>query len=111
VWFNCGVVSLRYQLEDNLSFYVRIEHNIYYGFYNPQDGKIANHQMEIIGKINTNWEQGNNNSFWKYPEKRLDFDSFNNQNVLDLIDNELRKKDVKTICDDIDKILTSYNEQ
>jgi hypothetical protein len=55
-------------------------------------------------------ERKNNNSYWKYPEKKLDFDSFNNQNVLDLIDNELRQKDIKTICDDIIHIITSYKK-
>ena len=102
--------GLRCQLEDNLYFYVEINWNIYYGFSVFHEGKIVNNQMEIIKQIDTNWEHEGNDSYWKYPEKQLNFESFNNQNVLDLIDNELRQKDIKTISDDIDKILTSYNK-
>jgi hypothetical protein len=49
--------GLRYQLEDNSSFYVKIHDNIYYGFYGSQEGKITTHQMEIIEQIDTNWKE------------------------------------------------------
>jgi hypothetical protein len=102
--------GLSYQLKENLYFFIEINWNIYYGFSVFQEGKISNQQMEIIKQIDTNWEEENNNLYWKYPKKKLDFERFNNQNVLDLVNEELRIEDVKTIVDDIIYLLTSYNK-
>jgi len=102
--------GLSYQLKENLYFFIEINWNIYYGFSVFQEGKISNQQIEIIKQIDTNWEEENNNLYWKYPKKKLDFERFNNQNVLDLVNEELRIEDVKTIVDDIIYLLTSYNK-
>ncbi len=96
----------KYEIDDNLCFYIEIEHNIYYGFY-FYDEDIDNRELEKLDRIKANWEE----KYWKYPNKRLNFEEFNTQNVLDLIDDKKRREDIKKISDEIIDIIEEYKKE
>jgi len=94
-----------YQLNDNLYFFIEIRHNIYYGFYFVDDENIATSQLAKLNNIKIDWEE----NYWKYVDKRLDFEEFNS-NVLDLIDDEKRENDIKKITDEIIYLIKEYKK-
>jgi len=94
-----------YQVDENLYFFIEIKNNIYYGFYFPDKNQIKEEQIERLNQIKASWEDGN---YWKYPDKRLNFEKFNTPNVLDLLNLEQREKDIKIISDEIIDLIHQY---
>jgi len=94
-----------YQLNDNLYFFIEIRHNIYYGFYFVDDENIATSQLTKLNNIKIDWEE----HYWKYTDKRLDFEEFDS-NVLDLINDEKRENDIKKISDRIIYLIKEYKK-
>ncbi len=97
-----------YLVDNNLYFFIELKNNIYYGFYFLEEEKILETQRKKLDKIKIDWEDGN---YWKYSDKRLNFEKFNTKNVLDLLDEKQRKKDIKLISDEIINLITQYKEQ
>lgn len=99
--------GLEYQIDENLYFFIELRDNIYYGFYFLDNKKIQPQQEEKLNSIPINWE----NNYWKYPQKKVNFEKFNTKNVLDLIDEQQRKTDVKSISDEICYLIQHYYKE
>jgi hypothetical protein len=96
-----------YRVEDNLYFYIELKNNIYYGFYFFDEEKELKSQHEKLNKIKIDWEDEN---YWKYTDKKLNFEEFNNKNVLDLIDSTIRENDIKAISNEIIDLIKQYQK-
>jgi len=98
--------GFEYQIDNNLYFFIEIRDNIYYGFY-FKDNTNIDRQIEILDKLVIEWEE----PYWKYPTKKLNFEQFNNENILDLLDNNKRKIDIKSISDEVIYLITNYKKE
>jgi len=96
-----------YQIDDNLYFYIELKNNLYYGFYFLDDENKTDSQLEKLNKIKIDWEDGD---YWKYTDKRLNFEEFNTPNVLDLLDIATRKEDIAKISNEIIYLIKEYNK-
>jgi len=96
-----------YQINDNLYFYIELKNNLYYGFYFLDDENKRDSQVEKLDKIKIDWEDGD---YWKYTDKRLNFEEFNTPNVLDLLDRATRKEDIAKISNEIIYLIKEYNK-
>jgi len=85
----------------NLYFFVEIRKNIYYGFY--FNGNIDKYLVNILDKIDISWQE----PYWKYPEKRLNFEEFNS-NVLELVDKERLDEVIEDIGEEIVYLIESF---
>jgi hypothetical protein len=98
--------GFEYQIDNNLYFFIEIRDNIYYGFY-FKDNTNIDRQIEILDKLVIEWEE----SYWRYPTKKLNFEQFNNENILDLLDNNKRKIDIRSISDEVIYLITNYKKE
>jgi len=98
--------GFEYQVDNNLYFFIEIRDNIYYGFYFKEDTNIDK-QIKALDKISIKWEE----PYWKYPNKKLDFEQFNNANILDILDNTQKEKDIKNISDEVIYLITNYKKE
>jgi len=98
--------GFEYQIDNNLYFFIEIRDNIYYGFY-FKDNTNIDRQIEILDKLVIEWEE----PYWTYPTKKLNFEQFNNENILDLLDNNKRKIDIKSISDEVIYLITNYKKE
>jgi hypothetical protein len=94
-----------YHIDENLYFFIEINHNIYYGFYFFDDESIDESKLKKIDSIKIDWEDSDH---WKYINKRLNFEEFNTPNVLDLIEKEQRESDIKKITDEVIYLIREY---
>lgn len=99
--------GLEYAIDENLYIFIELRDNIYYGFYFLDSKKIQPQQEEKLNSIPINWED----NYWKYPQKKVNFEKFNTKNVLDLIDKQQRETDVKTISDEIIYLIQHYYKE
>lgn len=99
--------GLEYQIDDNLNCFIELRDNIYYGFYFSNPNKIQEYQLLKLENISIQWES----NYWKYPHKQINFEKFNTPNVLDLINDEVRKNDIKTISDELIYLIQQYNKE
>jgi hypothetical protein len=97
-----------YKVDKNLYFYIELQNNIYYGFYFPDKEKELASQHEKLNKIKIDWED---EDYWKYTDKRLNFETFNNKNVLDLLDSSIRENDIKKISNEIIDLIKQYQQE
>lgn len=102
---NIRYYGIRYSIEEGLDIFMEINHNIYFGFSTFQNKDIESFN---INELNIKWDDFNKYFYLKYPEKKLNFESFNNQNILDLIDKTKREKDINIITDDIISLIEAY---
>ena len=108
-----------------LSFYVELNWNIYYGFTIQENNtrkniakkeKFVELSDSILKLSSLKWESTNRDEnqgwwiCWKYPTKKLDFHSFNSENIFELVDIEKRKKYIKAIADDINLAISEYKD-
>jgi hypothetical protein len=98
--------GFEYKIDENLSFFIEIRDNIYYGFYFRDDSKIEKRQLDALNSIDINWQE----SYWKYPDKRLNFEHFNNENILDLLEKAKRKIDIDKIFNEILFLIENYQK-
>jgi len=98
--------GFEYQIDNNLYFFIEIRDNIYYGFY-FKDNTNIDRQIEILDKLVIEWKE----PYWRYPTKKLNFEQFNNENILDLLDNNKRKIDIKSISDEVIYLITNYKKE
>ena len=94
--------GFEYEVDKNLYFFIELRNNIYYGFDFRNEPET--HQQERVNALWVDWEEG----YWKYSEPELNFELFNTENVLDLIDSEKRKKIVDKIVDEITTLIRQY---
>lgn len=127
--------GLKYDLEDagskyGLAFYIEIDWNIYYGFTLKDGSKrkpiVQENQFkdlsEKILRMNIKWSSTNKDSSqqwwicWKYANKKLDFKSFNSDNIFQLVNEITSTKEgenslIDTIAEEIDTMLKKYNQE
>jgi len=97
--------GFEYEIDKNLYFFIEIRDNIYYGFYFDKE-KITKEQLNNLNKIDISWEE----PYWKYPNKKLNFEQFNNKNVLDLLDKTQKNIDIDIISDEIIYLIQNYKK-
>ncbi len=100
---------------EKLKFCIQIDWNIYYGFYvrndrgelNPLDSKyddLAGIISETDGNfVRNKWWLG-----WKYPNRKYDFRSFNDENTFALADDMKRKEYINELAVEIHNIIKSF---
>ena len=100
--------GIKCSIDKNLNVYVEINHRIYFGFttFNKQDIKPFK-----IDELNIQWDDSGKWYYLNFPTKQLNFEAFNNQNVLDLVNEETRKLDIDTIADDIVNLIDIYKSR
>ncbi len=101
--------GIEYKVDENLYFFIELRNNIYYGFYFPDEDIINKVQINKLNNIQINWDDISESIYWKYSDKKLDFESFNS-NVLNLINSDLREKEIKMISDKISNLIIQYNK-
>jgi hypothetical protein len=103
--------GVKYQVDENLSFFIELRKNIYYGFEFLDEDKITDEQIESLNSLEAEWNEVSSTVYWRYPNKRLNFKDFNHQNIFDLIDTEQRVEDIKKISDEIIGLISNYNKE
>ncbi len=99
--------GIKYSIDKNLDVYVEINHQVYFGFSTFNEDNIKSFNID---DLNIQWDDKGEWYYLNFPTKKLNFEAFNNQNVLDLVDEETRQNDVNTISDDILKLITTYKQ-
>ncbi|CAA6802404.1 MAG: Unknown protein [uncultured Sulfurovum sp.] len=102
--------GIKYQIEENLYFFIELRKNIYYGFEFMDEEKIEERQREALAQLNVSWAEVSNTIYWKYPHKRLNFTTFNSQNIFDLIKPKTREEAIKQISNEIIGLITHYQQ-
>ena len=95
-------------IDKNLDIYVEINHRIYFGFSTFNEDDIKQFKID---ELNIKWDKSGKWYYLKFPTKQLNFEAFNNQNVLDLVNEETRKVDIDTIADDIVNLIDIYKNR
>ena len=100
--------GIRYGIDKNLDVYVEINHQIYFGFstFNEHDIKPFK-----IDELNIHWDDSGKWYYLNFPTKQLNFEAFNNENILNLVNEETRNNDVNIIADDIVNIIDKYKDR
>ena len=102
--------GIRYQVDENLYFFIELRNNIYYGFEFIDEEKINEEQKEKLGCLKVSWREISSNIYWKYPDKPLDFATFTHQNIFDLIDKDKREDNVRKMANEILGLISNYTE-
>ena len=103
--------GIKYQIDENLSFFIELRKNLYYGFEFLDEDKITQEQKDSLDALDVEWNEVSENIYWRYPDKRLNFKDFNHQNIFDLIDETQRTEDIKRISDEIIGLISNYNKE
>jgi hypothetical protein len=103
--------GVKYQIHENLNFFIELRKNIYYGFEILDEEKISKEERKILDALEMDWNEVSDNVYWRYPNKRLNFKDFNHKNIFDLIDEEKRDKDIKRISNEIIGLIAQYEEE
>jgi len=103
--------GVKYQIDENLSFFIELRKNIYYGFEFLDEEKITEEQREALTGLDAEWNEVSSTVYWRYPNKRLNFKDFNHQNIFDLIDREQRIEDIKRISNEIITLISHYEKE
>jgi hypothetical protein len=105
---NAKDYGIKYQIDENTYFFVELRKNLYYGFEFIDENLIEKTNREVIELLTVNWDEVSGSIYWKYPEKRLNFNNFNHQNVFDLLNDELKEQDIEKISNEIIHFITQY---
>jgi hypothetical protein len=103
--------GIKYQIDENLNFFIELRKNIYYGFEFLDEYGITQEQQEVLGNLDIEWREVTDTVYWRYPTKALNFKDFNHSNIFDLIDKEQREKDIKKISNEIIRLISQYKKQ
>ena len=100
--------GIKYTIDKNLDMYVEINHHIYYGFSTFDEYDIKSYKID---ELDIQWDNSGKWYYLNFPTKKLNFKAFNNQNVLDLVDDTSRKNDINIIADDIVNLIKTYQNR
>ncbi len=103
--------GIKYQIDENLSFFIELRKNLYYGFEFLDEDKITQKQKDSLDTLEAEWNEVSTGIYWRYPDKHLNFKDFNHQNIFDLIDETQRIEDIKIISDEIIRLISHYNKE
>ena len=103
--------GVKYQIDENLSFFIELRNNLYYGFEFLDEKKITQEQKEVLDSLEVEWNEVSQSIYWRYPDKRLNFKEFNHQNIFDLIDKRQQTEDIKRISDEIIGFIYYYEKE
>lgn len=98
--------------EHKISLFIEIDWNIYYGIClsrNDVRGDMSKEKQfeelsrSIIEDEAITWDYKNEGWFitWKFPKKKLDFRSFKEQSIFDLLEDDKREKHINEIAEEI----------
>jgi hypothetical protein len=103
--------GVKYQLDENVCFFIELRKNIYYGFEILNEDALTQEQREVLNNLNVTWNEVSSTVYWRYPTKRLNFKDFNHQNIFDLLDEKKRKKDIGRISNEIIGLIAQYEKE
>lgn len=116
-----GLLIEMHDLGDSevLVFYVYINWSLYYGFSVYQREK--QHWMDakeqrydylanIVKGIDNNFARTGHSIGWKNQNRKLDFETFNSEDIFSLADTTKRSKIVDELVDEISGIINKFNE-
>jgi len=104
---NIRYYGIKYSIDKHLYVYVEINHNIYFGFSTFDKYDIIDFKIDELG---ITWND-KGKSYYLYPRKRLNFEEFNNDNILNLVNEETRKVDIDTIANEIVDLINIYKSR
>ena len=103
--------GIKYKIDKNVSFFIELRKNIYYGFEFSGEESIIQEKRKILDdNIDISWNEISNNIYWKYSNKHLNFKDFNHQNIFDLIDLKQQKKDITKISKEVIYLISQYEK-
>jgi len=94
--------GLEYQVDENLYFFIELRNYLYYGFEFRKE--VQPEQAETMSALWVNWED----DYWKYSDKKLNFEQFNNPNVLSLIETHQQEETTNAIANEIISLIRQY---
>jgi len=97
--------GIKYNIDNNLDVYIEINHSIYFGFTTFGKNEMKSFKID---ELNIQWDESGNWYYLKCLEKKLDFEGFNNQNILDLINDEIRESDINSLANNIITLIEKY---
>jgi hypothetical protein len=100
--------GIKYQVDKNVYFFVELRKNVYYGFEFIDEHLLEVEKIKALESLDIDWNGISDGIYWKYPNKNLDFKSFNHQNIFDLLNSQLREKDIGKISNEIINLITQY---
>ena len=100
--------GIRYQVDGNLSFFIGLGENIYYGFEFLDEERVTREQRDALERLEIEWSGISKIIYWKYPKKYLNFKEFNHQNLFDLIDKRQQREEIKKISDEVIGMIFQY---
>ena len=100
--------GIKSSIDKNLDVYVEINHQIYFGYSTFNEHDITPFKIK---ELNVQWDESGEWYYLKFPTKELNFEAFNNQNILDLVDEETRNNDINIIADDIINLIEVYKKR
>lgn len=95
--------GFEYQVDENLYFFIELRNNLYYGFDFRDQTKTE--QEERVNALWVDWED----NYWKYSDKKLNFERFNTPNVLALTDKHQQQETINQISDEIISLIAQYH--
>jgi len=103
--------GVKYQIDENLSFFIELRKNLYYGFEFLEESSITKEQRDILDGLDIEWNEVSDTIYWRYPTKRLNFKDFNHQNIFDMIDKKKREIEIKKISNEIIGLISQYEKE
>ena len=100
--------GVKYQIDENLYFFIELRKNLYYGFEFIDENLITTAQRDAMNILNIEWHGKSDTIYWKYSDKRLNFKEFNHQNIFDLINDESGERDIKRISNEVIGLIGQY---
>ena len=100
--------GIRYKVDENLSFFIGLGENIYYGFEFLDEDSVTREQRDALDRLKIEWSGISKIIYWKYPTTYLNFKEFNHQNLFDLIDKRQQREAIKKISDEVIGMIFQY---
>jgi hypothetical protein len=116
-----GLYIPLYRIEetDQLYFIIAIGQGIYYGLRSLRNGRMMKNAREPRFDYWANWLRGLEGNWrrsdWliglRTPNRKLSFSSFNDENVLSLVDPAKRKKCASDLADEVSNVISRFQTE
>lgn len=115
-YFGLGIkISSDFEDNDVLQFWIEINWNIYYGFRMLNNQNILNQLDEkysriagIIKGIDSCFTRDSRWLGWKYPNRKFNFKTFNDENIFALANDVKRSAYTKELANEINEIINKF---
>jgi len=116
-----GLYIPLYRIGDNdqLYFVIIVDQSVYYGLRSLRNSRIMKNAREPqfdywanwLRELEGNWKRGNWLIGLRTPNRKLSFSSFNDENVLSLVDPAKRKKCASDLADEVSDVISRFQTE